>query len=106
MPAGGLPTTRAVHTARDICKYQPTQHTGWCWLCFPHKDQSNDFVCRVAYHLQQLATANISTKVVVLSLFATPFILLFGYMYHKVAHVKFGAAMYKVTAAGRQLRLC
>jgi hypothetical protein len=57
-------------------------------------------VFRVAYHLQQLATANISTKVVVLSLFATPFILLFGYMYHKAAHVKFGAAMYKVTAAG------
>eukprot|EP00882_Tetradesmus_deserticola_P008460 GHRQ01008921.1.p1 GENE.GHRQ01008921.1~~GHRQ01008921.1.p1 ORF type:complete len:661 (+),score=305.40 GHRQ01008921.1:513-2495(+) len=53
---------------------------------------------RVAYHLQQLATANISTKVVVLSLFATPFILLFGYMYHKAAHVKFGAAMYKVYA--------
>lgn len=55
--------------------------------------------CRVAYHLQQLATANISTKVVVLSLFATPFILLFGYMYHKAAHVKFGAAMYKASTA-------
>jgi hypothetical protein len=55
--------------------------------------------------LQQLATANISTKVVVLSLFATPFILLFGYMYHKAAHVKFGAAMYKASAAAHSQQL-
>lgn len=52
--------------------------------------------CRLAYHLQQLATANLTTKFLALWVVALPFILLFGSMYRIAARTTVSAAMYKV----------
>lgn len=51
---------------------------------------------RVAYRLQQLATAHVSTKVLALWLVALPFIMLAAAVYQRAAAVSFKEAMYKV----------
>lgn len=51
---------------------------------------------RVAYQLQQLASANVSTKVLALWLLSMPFIALAAALYQKAAEVSFKEAMYKV----------
>jgi hypothetical protein len=54
---------------------------------------------RVAYQLQQLASANVSTKVLALWLLSMPFIALAAALYQQAAAVTFKEAMYKVCAA-------
>lgn len=51
---------------------------------------------RVAYQLQQLASANVSTKVLALWLLSMPFIALAAALYQKAAAITFKEAMYKV----------
>lgn len=51
---------------------------------------------RIAYQLQQLASANVSTKVLALWLLSMPFITLAAAGYQQVAKVSFKEAMYKV----------
>lgn len=51
---------------------------------------------RIAYQLQQLASANVSTKVLALWLLALPFIMLAAALYQQAATVSFREAMYKV----------
>lgn len=51
---------------------------------------------RIAYQLQQLASANVSTKVLALWLLALPFIMLAAAFYQRAAEVSFKEAMYKV----------
>jgi hypothetical protein len=54
---------------------------------------------RIAYQLQQLASANVSTKVLGLWLVSMPFIALAAALYQKAAAVSFREAMYKVSEA-------
>lgn len=60
---------------------------------------------RIAYQLQQLASANVSTKVLALWLLSTPFIVLAAMWYQKAAQVSFKEAMYKVSS-GHWLCVC
>lgn len=55
---------------------------------------------RVAYQLQQLASANVSTKVLALWMLALPFIMLAAAVYQQAAAVSFREAMYKVSSWG------
>ena len=55
---------------------------------------------RIAYQLQQLASANVSTKMLALWLLALPFIMLAAAVYQQAATVSFKEAMYKVRHLG------
>jgi hypothetical protein len=52
---------------------------------------------RIAYQLQQLASANVSTKVLALWLLSMPFIMMAATFYQAAAEVSFREAMYKVS---------